>query len=491
MSSVVAAQPIPIEVSADRLSVSLIVSKADQGTLTAENVFARLCERSIPVTDAVRARVVALVDAVSTGQLSREPFVLAEGKPAVAGIGARVELRSHPEDKTGLENGEGRADFYRSRITTVQQGEIIGTFFPETPPIRGVDVFGKPLEGERPIVSLALGENVELAADGKTLIATKAGRLNLNRYCISVLEVVETRSDVDFSTGNIESPTDVLIGGTVRDTFAVRSAKSVAVRGAIEAAVVEAGTDVQVSGGVAGRGQGVVTAGGQITSKFCDEANLRAGGDIVIISECINSRLYAGGRLMIPAGKLVGGYAYAREGAEIEVLGNEADRPTEIAVGVDPVVLAKSAQTDELVKKKREAIAKIREKIQPLMAQLKRLNPQQRERATELMYEADQMEAEILETERKKQEEIARCSPDRKICLLVKHTIYPGVKVVVGGDKVAVFRNERRGPVKIERRLVNRVEEICIVDQISGSVTTMPGYEFRLQDSAAEKPHQI
>ncbi len=261
-----------------------------------------------------------------------------------------------------------------------------------------------------------------------------------------------------------------------------------AVRGAIEAAVVEAGTDIQVSGGVAGRGQGKVTAGGQITSKFCEEANLRAGGDIVIISECINSRLHALGRLMIPSGKLVGGYAYAREGAEIEVLGNEADRATEIAIGIDPVVLATSAQTDEVVKKKREAIVKIREKIQPLMAQLKRLNPQQRERATELMYEADQMEAEILETERKKQEAIATCSPNRKVCLLVKHTVYPGVKVVLG-DKMTIFRNERRGPLKVERRLVNRVEEICVVDQISGSVTTMPGYEFQLQDSAAEKAH--
>ncbi|MBP7937336.1 MAG: DUF342 domain-containing protein, partial [Phycisphaerae bacterium] len=284
MSGVVVAQPIPIEVSADRLSVSLIVSKTDQGTLTAENVFARLCERSVPVTDAVRARVAALVEAVSTGQLSREPFVLAEGKPAVAGIGARVELAPSPEDKAESGDGQGRADFYRSRIATVGEGEVIGTFFPETPPVAGIDVFGKPVEGERPIVSVALGENVELASDGKTLIASKAGRLNVNRHSVSVVSVVETKSDVDFSTGNIESPTDVLIGGTIRDTFVVKSAQSVAVRGAIEAAVVEAGTDIQVSGGGAGRGQGKVTAGGQITSKFCEEANLRAGGDIVIIS---------------------------------------------------------------------------------------------------------------------------------------------------------------------------------------------------------------
>ena len=488
MSSVVAAQPIPIDVSADRLSALLIVAKADQGTLTAENVFARLCERSIPVTDDVRARVARLVEAVSAGQLSREPFVLAEGKAPVAGVGARVELAKQPGEGEGSEGAEGRTDFYRCQIAVVEKGAVLGTYFPETPPAPGLDVFGKPIEGEQPPSSLAVEENVELASDGKTLIATKAGRLNVNRHSIRVVDVVETKSDVDFSTGNIESPADVLIAGTVRDTFAVKSAKSVAVRGAIEAAVVEAGTDVQVTGGVAGRGQGTVTAGGQITSKFCEEASLRAGGDIVILSESINSRLYARGKLVLPGGKLVGGYAYAREGAEVEILGNEADRPTEIAVGVDPVVLAKSTHADEVVKKKREAIAKIREKIQPLMAQLKRLNPQQRERATELMYEADQMEAEIAETERKKQEEIAGVSPERKVCLLVRHTVYPGVKVVMG-DKMAVFRNERRGPIRIERRLVNRVEEICIVDQISGSVTTMPGYEYRLQDSAAEKSH--
>ncbi|HSW47109.1 MAG TPA: hypothetical protein VLM89_16215, partial [Phycisphaerae bacterium] len=46
---------------------------------------------------------------------------------------------------------------------------------------------------------------------------------------------------------------------------------------------------------------------------------------------------------------------------------------------------------------------------------------------------------------------------------LVTSVVYPGVKVIFG-DRMAVFRKERRGPVKIERRLVDRVEEICVID---------------------------
>jgi uncharacterized protein (DUF342 family) len=111
------------------------------------------------------------------------------------------------------------------------------------------------------------------------------------------------------------------------------------------------------------------------------------------------------------------------------------------------------------------------------MAQLKRLTPQQREKATELMYQADEMEADIMKQEARKRELLASSNGMSNASIVVTSIIYPGVKLIFG-DKMTLFRKERKGPVKIERRLVNRVEEICVVDRASGSVTTMPGYEY-------------
>ncbi len=50
--------------------------------------------------------------------------------------------------------------------------------------------------------------------------------------------------------------------------------------------------------------------------------------------------------------------------------------------------------------------------------------------------------------------------------------VYPGVVIRIG-NKLAVIDKERAGPLKIQRRLVDRVQEIVLVDQLSGSVCTL------------------
>ncbi len=464
---------VPIQVSDDRLRAEIIPAKVDPYLLTSESLLQRLGELCISINDDVKARVARLAESVSVENRPKEAFVLAEGRAAVEEIGAKVELAVTRRDLSE----DDRADYYESQILTVQEGEVIGTLIPGVPGTPGVDVFGKQIPVATSTDSVEVGENIRLDADGKTLIATRAGKVHLTRRQICVLDVVEIRGDVDFSSGNIDSPADVLVMGTIRDTFAVKSTKSVAVRGAIEAATVEAGADVQVSGGIAGRNQGKVVAAGNIATRFCTEALLRAGGDLIISRECMNSQVHCQGRLLVTRGKLVGGFAFARQGAEIATLGNEAEKPTEIAVGLAPESLVEVMRINELVKKKAEAAAKIREKVQPLMAQLKRLTPQQREKATELMYQADELEADIVKQEARKRELLASANAAATASIVVTSIVYPGVKMIFG-DKMTVFRKERKGPFKIERRLVNRIEEICVIERASGSVTTMPGHEY-------------
>ncbi|HSW45311.1 MAG TPA: FapA family protein, partial [Phycisphaerae bacterium] len=449
----------PIRISEDRLRAEIIPAGAAPDLLVGGQLLVELQDLGITINDDVTARVRELEELAKAGTCTQEPFLLAEGRPAEPGVGAQVELaaarRVFSEDE--------RADFYESRIIMASEGEAVGTLIPGIPPRDGVDVFGQVLPGIPAAQSVEIGENIRVDTDGVTLIAAKAGKVHLTRSPITVLEVVEIKGDVDFSTGNVDSPTDVFIGGTVRDSFKVRSAKTVSVTGAIEAAKVEAASDVQVSGGVAGRNQGRVTAGGNIATKFCSEATLNAKGDITISRECLNSRVYACGTLHMARGRFVGGFAYARQGARIKVLGNDSEKPTSIAVGQDPVALEEAARLDEIINKKMGACATIREKVGPLLAQLKRLTPQQREKATELLYQADEIEDQVRLHKQAKEEVLAASLPKEKATLLVTSVVYPGVKVIFG-DRMAVFRKERRGPVKIERRLVDRVEEICVID---------------------------
>src|SRR5690606_37538626 len=102
----------------------------------------------------------------------------------------------------------------------------------------------------------------------------------VNRH-LSVQPVVEVKGNIDFETGSMNATTDVLVRGNIQDGFHVHTTRNLSVNGFIEGAEVKAAGDVQVRGGIAGKNKGTVEAGGQIIAKFCNEANLKAQGDIV------------------------------------------------------------------------------------------------------------------------------------------------------------------------------------------------------------------
>ena len=284
--------------------------------------------------------------------------------------------------------------------------------------------------------------------------------------------------DVDASTGNLDAESDIVIAGTVRETLRVKSTGNVTIGGSIEAgAVVEAGGDVRIEGGITTQHRGMVSAGGAIYTHYCDEADLKAGGDVVVTGGVINSNIYTTGRLLIEQGALVGGTVYVRDGAVIKALGNENRLKTRIAVGINPDVLAENRRQAKDFRKQKEASERIRQAVQPLLAQLKRLNPQQRERATELMYEAESIDTRVNEQMKLQNDILAACTPAAPAELLVTGCLFPGT-VVIFADKMTTIAQEREGPVKIARRHVTRTEEIVLEEPAAGATATLVSHEY-------------
>ena len=117
--------------------------------------------------------------------------------------------------------------------------------------------------------------------------------------------------------------------------------------------------------------------------------------------------------------------------------------------------------------------------VQPLLAARKRLTASQRERATELIYEAQNLEAAVSALEQQKQQMLDEAKPETEPVITVMSQTYSGVTMVVEGMAVT-FDEPRRGHIKIMRRKVENVTEVVLVDQLSGSVTILPSsrYEF-------------
>jgi uncharacterized protein (DUF342 family) len=242
-------------------------------------------------------------------------------------------------------------------------------------------------------------------------------------------------------------------------------------------AALQAEGDILVQGGIAGKDKGSVKCGGKLAARFCDAVKVEARDEIAIVKEAINSQMYTDQRLLILRGALIGGWAHAREGAEVRILGSQAGTKTVISVGRDPRVRGQLLELEQGIKKRREAAEKIAATVQPLLAGQKRLTPAQRELATELMYEGQLLETAVRELEQQKQQLVDRSKPQGEPAITVLSQIYQGVTVVV--DKLAsAFAEPRKGHVKILKRRIENKTELVLVDQMSGSVSVLPSYHY-------------
>lgn len=298
----------------------------------------------------------------------------------------------------------------------------------------------------------------------------------------AVPEVYSVPGDVCLGTGGIDASVDVHIAGTINNNVSVRSTNSVSVEVAVEAATVEAGEDVVVRGGIIQRGKGSIRAGRDIVAKFCEEADLFAGGNIKIAEEVMNCRVQCAGKLLTPDGIIIGGRIYAREGIEAATVGSEANVSTELFVGVFPEVLEEIERRRKALEQKRALIERVRNTVGPLMANLKRLTSSQKERATELMFQADSDEAEVAVNEVELAAMLKTARAVEVPYVNVALVIHRGTAIRIG-RRTTLFTSPLRGPIRIDKRKIRSAIEFVAVNQSTGSVTVLPSVRAAPQTS--------
>lgn len=471
-------QRLGIEVSGDRLQAWIRPVDPDDPTpFTVEETVGALEDAKIVVDGPVRKRIDEFVDPTSDDDDRQKRFLIAEGRPAVEGTDETFLRAESLVEQEQDWQGDTAINYYTySSIHLVQKDEPIGTLVPVVASVNGVDVLGKILSPARKLTVIELGSGVRRSEDDPTLIlADTAGQIEFSKGVISLNEVFIVAGDVDFGTGNIDSPIDVQIRGTVRDGFAVKSSRSIVIGGAIEAANVDSEGDVIVRGGILQKGKNSVTSRGDIVARFCDEANLHADGEVKVCKELLNSQIHCEGTLFAGHGAVIGGCVYAREGVEVATLGSDANIKTEVVVGTHLATIEEADRIRESMKSKKASAQRIRSTVQPLMDNLKRLSPAQREKATELMFEADEMEVEVAEAETKCLAMIRDASAQGIPSVLVSKIIHQGVTVRIG-RRMTSFDKSMRGPLKIEERKVKNVTELVAINQQTGSVSVVPSH---------------
>ncbi|MEW5772420.1 MAG: FapA family protein [Thermodesulfobacteriota bacterium] len=433
----------------DRLSVrgTLHGYDAAGAEITVGRVMAEL--KGMGVAHGIdEAMILATLEVCWDTRQPAQGVVMAQGRPPVNGADAGLELLVAERDAVGATDAQDRVD-YRNRgyNPVAEAGQDVARLHPATPGKPGEDVFGQeiPAKPGKPLAVKA-GKNVEALEDGLLFRAQIAGVVLAGRGLVEVSDLLVVPGDVDLSSGNVRvQKGSVEVRGSVRSGSVAEAPDSVLVAGAVEDAVVLAGADVTVRGGIlmSGEGENMIKAGGTVRAAFAQNARIVAGADVIVGRYLARSdvqagfRVRAGGwvRITDAKGRIMGGTIIAGQGIETYEAG------TSIGVETVLVLTQESDEARALIAEKRELkrqvehIARIFTSLTPEKAA--QLPPDQlakvkgmlarREKAVARSREIGQLLAAMA------QEALSLMESVR---IIVRGVAHPGVTIKMGGTSL-------------------------------------------------------
>ena len=343
--------------------------------------------------------------------------------------------------KKSLDLESIRVDFrQKSPFVLVKKGDGLARLVPQQEGVQGATIFGKvlPYISEK-ISKIEPGKNTELEED--RIVASRDGRFEYNNRVFWVNEVLTLERDIDYRTGNIDFPGDVIINGQIKDGFTVKSGGSVYCNTTMDASEVISAKDLVVRLGVIGRKTGRVRVGGMMRAKFIENCYVEATDSVIVDVGILNSAVHAGNKVELKEkGVVVGGTIYAQNGIVATQLGTEMGPKTEIYCGTNYSVEQKLKwirdKNVEIAFKLKQVERKLtggsegREKILELQQKLKVALHKLNEAAGSLIFQLDKNE---------------------KAEIMVRDQVFPGVYIEICHVSYIVSHSMRNVSFKLDK----------------------------------------
>ncbi len=421
-----------------------------------------LRDLEVEITSDVNKRVAALLLLHETDKEQEHSLVVAQGQEPRHGKDGRLELNPKllgPVDADVDELGCNSADVVlehaevvdhhdRSAFILVEAGERLGTLHE---PVDGVD--GRSVKGET--IAAKVGKALVLNTDESVVVkacgaieAAMSGVVVIDGKKIRVLQKLEVHGNVDFHTGNIDFPGDVVINKGVKDCFNVQASCDIIVRGLVEAASIHAGRDLELLGGAACREKGELSAVRDIRARYLNECDLRAGRNLTVEKEIINAHVAVGADLLSPNCTIIGGSTFVTGSCDIEEIGSERNIPTQITLGKEREAARLTTAADELLEMIQGKLAKSQSEHDQLQHNTSKLTPTQAETMTELQFEIgtySRLEGTLSSAVSGMDQAVGEVA---SVDLTVQRQMWRGVTIVLG-DCEAFIEEPIKGPFRI------------------------------------------
>ena len=262
--------------------------------------------------------------------------------------------------------------------------------------------------------------------------------------------------------GDIVRDGDIHVHGNVSDTVSILTRGRIVIDGVCSASRVEAGSTLAVNGGIKGAGRATYRAAGNISAHYIDNATVETDASILIDSEALNNRLVCAGRVIIH-GALVAGHTIATGGVRCRVLGSPlGNARTILEVGLDPALQAAAPGALEQIQSRLAKAAKLRTTVAPIMRNQRWLTAQQKEEATELLFQADELEHEANQILTRMRALIEGADKRSLPRIRVMTLLHPPVTIRMPGLEADIHQ-ELHGPLWIAPRGIGRNQYLAII----------------------------
>ena len=335
---------VSLEISEDKMEAhgSFFPSSGEGRDLAAVQAESALSANNIK-HGIIQENISEAIEKCNEEQIVISDILIAKGTKPVKSSPEHINLKPDffNRSKTVIKK-DGSVDHkVSSPFIMVKKGETVGRIFSYRPGVDGTDVTDEAIPFKSKDMQIfKAGENLE--AKGEVLISTVFGRFLITGDILSVTELLEIGTDVDYHTGNISFAGEVVIDGVIQDGFKVAAGGSIRCKKLIKNAEVYSRGDLQLDLGVKGRGNALIRVNGNISAKFIEQGTVESRTGLSISTSILSSNIFTLGKLVMgQKGVIVTSTIYAEKGIEVFNLGRANCAPSSIYCGISFVDIRK------------------------------------------------------------------------------------------------------------------------------------------------------
>jgi uncharacterized protein (DUF342 family) len=262
--------------------------------------------------------------------------LIAKGLRPVNEVAEFFEINPHLGERPKPPDGNKRIDYRTyTPFIIVKKGQTLARLRPRKEGRDGRNIHGVlvPFQVYRPD-GLRGGTNTR--TEEQYIYAETDGQLVEKNKVLEVTDSLTIKGPVGYSTGNIIFPGDVTITGPVSDGFKIYSGGSITIKQTFDVTDAIAKGDLNVSGGIIGRGMAQLKIGGSIKTKFIENCRAAARKTITVATEINNSTVYTLESIeMGDRGLILGGELYAVNRVRTGGIGKKAGKSSKLHLGID------------------------------------------------------------------------------------------------------------------------------------------------------------